>query len=164
MPSMSWLKTFVLATWLGLGTIASSAQSTNDALADTLTPCVQKDTRNAMPTFTNPREWSLIHQLQNNGLVEWFYTYKQNNYLQVKFKMEWRNTRIIVKMYYVVDQSDESFWLLVRDRFVLDGFGHYLRRNPYPSDEAMDFEIFLISTPITFVSSEPPVLTQNIAQ
>lgn len=122
---------------------------------DCVDPTVIKNT--PIPTYQNPRKGSFIDLLNNGWLTEGVYTYKSDVYVEVKFKTEWKNTRIVVKMHQLV--QDDPFWsYILKDRFVLDGYGHYLSRNPYPSDEARLFQSFLVSTPLSYVWPKLPVV------
>lgn len=156
--------TTVVDTKQSLYTIVSDSTQTNpvDATTNTEYGNPVAPSKNTMPTFQNPREGSLIHQLQNNWLTEWYYSYKQNGYVQVKFKQEGKYTRIVVKLYYTVDQSDPYGWFYVRDRIVLDQYGHYLPRNPYSSDEAWSLQSFLVSTPLSYIGDNRPALQSQM--
>lgn len=70
--------------------------------------------------------------------------------------MEGKNTRIVVKTYQLTDESSD-FAAFAVDRIILDGYGHYLPRNPYSSEEAWLFESFLVSTPLSYVGPMRPL-------
>lgn|GEM_PF-3955549 len=74
---------------------------------DYVSPIIQKNT---LPTFENPRNNSLIYLLQHKSLVEGFYQYTKNTYLQVKFTGEGKNSRIVVKMYRITEDNDDFGW------------------------------------------------------
>lgn len=150
--------------------IVDSTQKSLYTAIDDSTQTIEKDTvvdddcidpvvvKNApIPSFQHPRKGSFIDLLNNGWLAEGVYTYKSDVYVEVKFKTEWKNTRIVVKMHQVL--QDDPFWsYLLKDRFVLDGYGHYLPRNPYPSNEARLFQSFLVSTPLSYVWPKLPVV------
>jgi len=126
---------------------------------DYVSPIIQKNT---LPTFENPRNNSLIYLLQHKSLVEGFYQYTKNTYLQVKFTGEGKNSRIVVKMYRITEDNDDFGWWFATDRIVLDSNGKYLPRNPYPEHEANSFQSFLVSTPISFIGVARPVFQSPV--
>jgi len=128
--------------------------------ADLDTVAVKKNT---IPTFNNPREGSLVHQIQKGGLTEWYYRYRKNAFVQVKFKMQWDKTRIVVKFYQLDTDADFGQSLPV-DRLVLDGYGHILPRNPHDSDMYWQYNSFFVSTPLSYIGPDRSVLQSQPVQ
>ncbi len=104
----------------------------------------------AIPTFDDPREWSLVYQLQNDWLSEWFYRYRKNAFIQVKVKNKGDKTRIVVKFFQLTNQRS-LMNAIPHDKVVLDQCGKMLFNNRYANDQVANYDDFFFSAILEYM-------------